>query len=86
MSISTALSETKSGRILLHLTCLLRRPGHAAWHWHGITREISFGSIHLIPRMSSVLPHAVVLLVMVFASIWVAPGPRMFLPAATRSH
>ena len=43
MKISTALSETLFGRIILPLGCLLRRPGHAAWHWHGITRELSAG-------------------------------------------
>ncbi len=33
------LAKTRAGRVLLHVTCLLRCPRHAGWHWQGIIRE-----------------------------------------------
>jgi hypothetical protein len=35
------LSRTKPGRVLLHALCVLRRPRHVSWHWHGIVREFA---------------------------------------------
>ena len=34
------LAQTRSGRVLLHLACLVARPSHLGWHWHGIVREL----------------------------------------------
>ncbi len=34
------LVQTRSGRVLLHLACLIYRPEHLNWHWHGILREL----------------------------------------------
>ena len=34
------LSQSRHGRVLLHLGCALRRPSHLSWHWHGILREL----------------------------------------------
>jgi hypothetical protein len=34
-------SKTKSGRVLLHALCALRRPRQVSWHWHGIVREFA---------------------------------------------
>jgi len=34
-----ALASSRLGRVTLHAFCLLRRPRHARWHWHGIQRE-----------------------------------------------
>ena len=41
MTISTRLAANKTGRILLHVTCLVRRPRQAAWHYRGILRELN---------------------------------------------
>jgi len=35
------MAQTCFGRVLLHLLCCLRRPGHFWWHWHGIERELA---------------------------------------------
>ena len=35
-----ALTSSRLGRVLLHAFCLLFRPAHIGWHWHGIRREI----------------------------------------------
>jgi hypothetical protein len=42
MSAITAstLAASRSGRVVLHVLCLLRHPGHAQWHWRGIVREL----------------------------------------------
>ena len=37
--MKTWLAERSSGRVLLHLACLLR-DGHVRWHWAGIKREL----------------------------------------------
>ncbi len=34
------LSRSRSGRILLHLVCIVRH-GRIQWHFHGIAREFS---------------------------------------------
>jgi hypothetical protein len=36
--MKTWLAERSSGRVLLHLVCLLRH-GHVRWHWAGMKRE-----------------------------------------------
>ena len=36
--MKTWLAERSSGRVLLHLACLLR-DGHVRWHWAGVLRE-----------------------------------------------
>jgi len=36
--MKTWLAERSSGRVLLHLACLLR-DGHVRWHWAGMKRE-----------------------------------------------
>jgi hypothetical protein len=41
MSMTNTLSSKRSGRVLLHLVCLVRRPDHAGWHWQGVVRELS---------------------------------------------
>jgi hypothetical protein len=35
------LAQSRSGRMLLHLSCLAVRPSHLSWHWHGILRELA---------------------------------------------
>jgi len=35
------LTQSRLGRVVLHALCLLRRPGHARWHWLGIIREFA---------------------------------------------
>ncbi|HTL58281.1 MAG TPA: hypothetical protein VL361_21520 [Candidatus Limnocylindrales bacterium] len=35
------LAQTRFGRVLLHVGCCLKRPGHLSWHWHGILREFA---------------------------------------------
>jgi hypothetical protein len=37
------LTETRAGRIVLHLMCIVRH-GRVRWHWDGIRREL----IHVI--------------------------------------
>ncbi len=37
--MKTWLAERSSGRVLLHLACLLR-DGKARWHWAGVLREL----------------------------------------------
>ena len=76
MKISTALSETMCGRIVLHLGCLLRRPEHATWHWHGIARELSFGLTLLLGRARHGLTVAAAFLVFVSASVLVVFNPN----------
>ena len=34
------LAQTRLGRVLLHLACLVAQPAHLNWHWHGIVREL----------------------------------------------
>ena len=34
------LSNSRKGRIFLHLICLLCHPNHLNWHLHGIIREL----------------------------------------------
>jgi hypothetical protein len=36
-----ALASSRTGRVLLHALCVLRRPSHSSWHWRGILREFS---------------------------------------------
>jgi hypothetical protein len=36
------LAQTRYGRVLLHLGCLMMRSSHFSWHWHGILRELSY--------------------------------------------
>jgi hypothetical protein len=36
-----ALASSRTGRVLLHALCVLRRPSHSSWHWRGIVREFS---------------------------------------------
>lgn len=38
--LTALLSGSGVGRIILHLLCLFRRPGHLCWHWRGIAREL----------------------------------------------
>jgi hypothetical protein len=37
---ASSLAASRTGRILLHLICFLRRPTHVRWHWNGILREL----------------------------------------------
>jgi hypothetical protein len=37
--MKTQLAEHPSGRVLLHLACLLRN-GNVRWHWAGMKREL----------------------------------------------
>ena len=46
MNATNFLAAYKSGRVLLHLACIFRRPTHAAWHWRGIMREINQPCLH----------------------------------------
>ena len=41
MNANTAatLASSRSGRVLLHVLCLLRHPARTHWHWCGILRE-----------------------------------------------
>jgi len=48
MNLANALSAKISGRVLLHLICLVRRPDHASWHWQGIVRELSRNSLQAV--------------------------------------
>lgn len=51
------LSQTKSGRVLLHALCLLRCPRHAAWHWRGMLREFGRRNIQA-PAVNNLNPIA----------------------------
>lgn len=55
------LSETKSGRVLLHALCLLRCPRHAAWHWRGMLREFGRRDIQAqaINKLNPIAGHAI---------------------------
>ena len=37
------LSDSRFGRVVLHLTCIIRH-GHLQWHFRGIAREFIFTS------------------------------------------
>ncbi len=36
------LGQSRHGRVLLHLGCLVAHPSHFQWHWHGILRELAY--------------------------------------------
>jgi hypothetical protein len=38
--LTAKLAQTRCGRVMLHLGCLVMRPSHLNWHWHGILREL----------------------------------------------
>jgi hypothetical protein len=40
---TSKLATTSSGRVLIHLLCLLRQPtaDRRRWHWQGIVREFT---------------------------------------------
>lgn len=34
------LATCRTGRVILHVLCLLQHPEHLRWHWSGILREL----------------------------------------------
>jgi len=42
MKCFNLMTSCRFGRVLLHLSCALRRPSHWCWHWQGIQRELPF--------------------------------------------
>ena len=57
MNLSTTLATTRTGRIILHVGCFVRRPSNAPWHYRGILREL-----HLLAPPVRALSRAFVLL------------------------
>jgi hypothetical protein len=57
MNIATTLATNRTGRIILHVGCLVRRPHNAAWHYRGILREL-----HLFAPPVRALARAFILL------------------------
>ena len=69
MNLATAIASNKSGRILLHAVCLLRRPRHAGWHWGGIVREVSAPSLRGTPLRALSIAVALSFLAMAWSAL-----------------
>lgn len=36
------MTETRFGRVLLHIACCIKRDKRVKWHWQGIVRELRY--------------------------------------------
>ncbi len=62
MNISNMLAANWIGRIILHVSCAMRRPEQAKWHYRGILRELNLSAaLAAVTFRASILLSALIL-------------------------